>query len=294
MSRQQSILPGSLWCQSPVDDNFDLEDIYHARLVESSTQTVTLLGLQVQFLVSRLPLFRRTLANWLHFFFPPCYQLVEGAFILRLNHILLSCRLIALSLIRNRCSRLCSRDRLSIPIGGGRQYLFLNSSIMTSIVQGGDHLTSDHVFRFVDHVDDTGCLAYPLDQDFVYADLTLTDIVPFLSKQMVQKIARIHNIPFSSRWNLAEDELVKLFDGHNCINCTLYTSVLESRLSPSLKKKEHSEKAFASLTKKERAEQNKKKRDKKSQGSKRAVEHNMGPPTFPPSPLTNELGETII
>lgn len=86
-------------------------------------------------------------------------------------------------------SRLCRPVRLSVPIGGGRQHLFPNSSVVTSIEQGGDHLTPDHVFRFVDHVDNMGCLVYPLEQDFMYANLALTNIVPFLSKQMVQKIA---------------------------------------------------------------------------------------------------------
>src|ERR1700678_953010 len=102
-----------------------------------------------------------------------------------------------------------------------------------------------------------GRLAYSLGQDFVYADLTLTDIVPFLPKQMVQKIAQIHKIPISSRGNLSKDDLVNLFDGHNCINCTFYTSVLESRLSPFLKRKELSVKAFATLSKEEKAARNK-------------------------------------
>jgi hypothetical protein len=63
------------------------------------------------------------------------------------------------------------------------------------IKQGGNHLTPDHVFCFVDHVDDVGFLEYSLGEDFVYADLTLANIIPFLSKQMVQKIAQIHKIP---------------------------------------------------------------------------------------------------
>ena len=54
---------------------------------------------------------------------------------------------------------------------------------------------------------------------------------------MTQKIARIHNIPLSSRWNLKKSELENLFHRHNCDNCTLYMSVLEPCLSPALKKK---------------------------------------------------------
>ena len=111
----------------------------------------------------------------------------------------------------------------------------------------------------MDHVDDIGCLAYPLEQGYLYANLTLTDIVPYLSRQMVQKIARIHKIPFSLHWNLTKNDLIKMFDSHSCINCALYMSVLETWLSPSQIKKEASAKAFANLAEEERAELNKKK-----------------------------------
>ena len=131
-------------------------------------------------------------------------------------------------------SKFPTREPLLTPIGGGRQYLFSNSSIVSFIKQGGDKVSPDHVFRYVDHMDDIGCVAYPLEQGFVYANLTLAHIVPFLSKKMVQKIAQIHKIPISSNWNLTKDDLVKMFYDHSCINCTLYTSVLEAQLSPSL------------------------------------------------------------
>ena len=251
--------------------------------------------------------FGHALGNSLHYHFFPCYQHFLGAYALPLYHILLPHCLLAheflsfmaskfLCILLHCCkgpmvlsSRLRRPVRLSVPIGGGRQHLFPNSSVVTSIEQGGDHLTPDHVFRFVDHVDDMGRLAYPLEQDFVYANLALANIVPFLSKQMVQKIARIHQIPISSRWNLPKDDLVKLFDGHNCINCSLYISVLESRLSPSLKKREASAKSFAALTKEEKSK-------RKKNGKKKAQEAgtSTAEPAFPPPPLTKELGETII
>ena len=107
---------------------------------------------------------------------------------------------------------------------------------------------------------------------------------------MTQKIAQIHNIPLSSHWNLKKSELENLFHRHNCDNCTLYMSVLEPCLSPALKKKEYSTKAFAALTKEEKAEQYKKRYDKKMCTKKMFIEPN----TFPPSPLTDELSETII
>jgi hypothetical protein len=165
--------------------------------------------------------------------------------------------------ILSRCcrrpSKLCtgSRERLSVPTGGGWPHLFSNPCIAPFIKKGGDQLTPDHVFRYVDYVDDIGCLAYPLEQGFVYANLTLANIVPLISIQMVQKIAQIHKISFSRHWNLKKNDLVKMFEGHNCLNCTLYTSILEARLSPSLVKKEASAKVFAKKTKKERTELNK-------------------------------------
>ncbi|KAF8815881.1 hypothetical protein BYT27DRAFT_7031813, partial [Phlegmacium glaucopus] len=196
---------------------------------------------------------------------------------------------------------------VSVPTGGGRPYLFPNMTVSSFIKQGGGQLTPDHVFRYVDHVDDVGCLAYPLEQGFVYADLSLTNIVPHISKKMVQKIAQIHKIPLSSHWHLTKDELVKIFEGHNCINCNLYTSVLEAQLSPSLIKKLSAAKAFANLTECEKTERNDKKRNSKcykpkahakpKASAKQAFALPQGvalPSDFPPLSLTKELGETII
>ena len=159
-------------------------------------------------------------------------------------------------------------------------------------------------------MDDIGCLAYPLEQGFVYANLTLAaNIVPFLSRQAlaVQKIARIHKIPISSHWNLTKNlkDLVDMFEGHSsCINCTLYKCVLKVQLSPSLIRKDASAKAFADLTEEKRSdsdsEPNKTKQTsrKKTKGSnsisKHAVDPIPSPPAFPPPPLTKELSETII
>lgn len=146
----------------------------------------------------------------------------------------------------------------SVPIGRGRQYLFSSSSVLPFIInQGCGQLTPDHVFRYVDHMDDIGCLAYPLEQGFVYANLTLANIVPFLSRQAVQKITRIHKITISSHWNLTKKDLVDMFEGHSCINCTLYKCVLEVQLSPSLIRKDASAKAFANLMGEKKSELNK-------------------------------------
>ncbi|KAF8809210.1 hypothetical protein BYT27DRAFT_7094612, partial [Phlegmacium glaucopus] len=185
-------------------------------------------------------------------------------------------------------TELHSHDHISVPTGGGRPYLFPSATVAPFITQCDNPLTPDHVFRYMDHVDDVGCLAYPLEQGFVYADLSLTNVVPHISKQMVQKIARIHKVPLSSHWHLAKDELVKVFEGHNCINCNLYKSVLDAQLSPSLRKKVSAAKAFAKLTEEEKAERNNKKRIPKCDIPV------SSPSVFPPPPLTKEHSEAII
>ena len=73
-----------------------------------------------------------------------------------------------------------------------------------SIYQSRLWSTNPWLFHYVDHMDDINCLAYPLEQGFVYGNLTLTNIVPFLSRQAVQKIAWIHKILISSHWNLTK------------------------------------------------------------------------------------------
>ncbi|KAF8226550.1 hypothetical protein L208DRAFT_1301285, partial [Tricholoma matsutake] len=169
----------------------------------------------------------------------------------------------------------------SVPAGGGRAYLFSHPSVTSFIKNSSNELSSAHVFCYVDHVDDIGCLAYPVHHGFVHADLSLTDIVPHISKQMVQKIARIHKIPLSTHWRLTKDELVKLFEGHNCVNCNIYTSVHEAQLSASAKKKKVSADAFSKLTEEQKIECNIKK-------------HKPLKSIFPPLPLTEELSETIV
>ncbi|KAF8235367.1 hypothetical protein L208DRAFT_1257340 [Tricholoma matsutake] len=178
-----------------------------------------------------------------------------------------------------------------VPVGGGRPYLFSHPAVTSFIKRCNDQVSSVHVFCYVDHVDDIGCLSYPVQHGFVHADLSLTEIVPHISRQMVQKIARIHEIPLSSHWHLTKDELVKVFEGHDCINCNLYISVLEAQLPASDKKNKKSAKAFANITEEERVKQNMKKQ-KGFKGDETKV--STVSPVFPPPPLTKDLSETII
>lgn len=192
----------------------------------------------------------------------------------------------------------CDRDLVST-IGGGRPYLFPGDDVGSSVTQGGKWLTPAHVFRFVDYVDDINCLAYPSEHGFVHAKLALTSVVPHISRQMVQKIARIHKIALSSHWHLTKDELVRAFEGHDCINCSLYTSILEAQLSPSVRRKKSAADVFARLTEEEKTERNKRnneRRGSKHEKPKAGAEPVAGtlPSVFPPPPLTKELGEDVI
>ncbi|KAF8220050.1 hypothetical protein L208DRAFT_1543240 [Tricholoma matsutake] len=173
---------------------------------------------------------------------------------------------------------LLSYDCTLIPTGGGRPYVFSHPSVASYIKKGGEQLMSAHVSHYVDYVDDIGCLAYPVQHGFVYADLSLTEIVPHLSKQNVQKIAGIHKIPLSSHWHLTKDELVKIFEGHDCVNCKLYISVLEAQLPAA---KRQGSKHDAGTTK-----------HKGSKHDKSSASTTSDP--FPPPPATKELGETIV
>ncbi|KAF8811795.1 hypothetical protein BYT27DRAFT_7088694 [Phlegmacium glaucopus] len=192
----------------------------------------------------------------------------------------------------NSCSCLPDCKLSSVVTGGGRPYLFSNSSIMP-FIKKDDKVSAAHVFQYIDHVDDVGCLSYPVEHEFVHADLFLGDIIPHLSKQMIQKIAQIHKISTSSSWHLPKEQLIEAFHRHNCINCTLYTSVLKAQISPSLKKKQLSANAFANLTKEEkvkRNENNKIRRQKLNCAKDKASVDSV----FPPPALTEELSETII
>ena len=144
-------------------------------------------------------------------------------------------------------------------IGGGRPYLFSHQSIV-SFIKKQNEVSTAHVFQYVDYVDEVGCLNYPVELGFVHADMLLTDIIPHLSKNMIQKIASSHKISFSSWWHLPKDQLIKAFKGHNCINCTSYTSIFKVQISPSFKKRQSSANAFANLTEEDRVKRNQKKK----------------------------------
>ena len=105
----------------------------------------------------------------------------------------------------------------NVSLGGAASRLFDFSLI-------GDHLTSDRslvsqesMFRFVDHVDDVGILAYSSPQ-FVHTNIPLSQLFKFLPVLHARKIASVHCIPVGSHCSIAE--LLIHVENHSCLQCS--------------------------------------------------------------------------
>jgi hypothetical protein len=121
-------------------------------------------------------------------------------------------------------------NRCSNSYGGGRQHLFTFEEVGTHIIADCHDVDVDRdsAFQFIDHVDSTGRVAYPKDQNYVYADVPLPYLLPYLSLKMVHKIATLHHITIlnsrASKSELISSLQLKL-EAHSCVSCTLYCSV---------------------------------------------------------------------
>ena len=107
--------------------------------------------------------------------------------------------------------------------GGGRQHMFTLEEIGAHIICGDVDNLNKSTFMFIDHVDSTDRVAYPIDQNFVYANVPLPCLIPYLSLKMGLKISKLHHINLDSR--VPKSQLVSAFLGHSCVSCNLYTSV---------------------------------------------------------------------
>ena len=115
----------------------------------------------------------------------------------------------------------CQRTN-NLNLGGAASKIFDFSLI-------GDHLTSDRslvsqdsMFRFVDHVDDVGILAYSSPQ-FVRTNIPLKELFKFLPVSHARKIASIHCIPSGSRCSIAD--LLMHVENHSCLQCSSHSTV---------------------------------------------------------------------
>ena len=107
-------------------------------------------------------------------------------------------------------------------VGGGRQHIFSFEEVGTHIV---DDYDVDHQseFKFIDHAYATGIVAYLTDQNFVYANIPLAYLAPYLSLKMGLKIAKLHHIILDS--HVPKSEFISSFLDHSCVSCNLYCSV---------------------------------------------------------------------
>lgn len=107
--------------------------------------------------------------------------------------------------------------------GGGGQHTFPFEVIHPYIIAGGN-VCHDYAFKFIDHVDSVGQVAYPVQQNFVHAKVPLGRLLPCLPLKLGLKIARLHHIPIGSR--VSKSEFLHCFENHECAtSCNLYSSV---------------------------------------------------------------------
>jgi hypothetical protein len=163
------------------------------------------------------------------------------------------------------------------PIGGGRSHVFSSDDIFPFVLDGGGDISPASVFGFVDHVDDTGLLPYPVKQDFVHVNIPLPYLIPHLPVRLIHKIARIHHIPFGS--HEPKKDLLLHFENHNCVSCHSYVSVFSVMMGPLFKdrirKQLHVPKPHA-----------------KNQMTEDTGAGHVYP--FPPPPLSPDLSRSII
>ncbi|KAF8811288.1 hypothetical protein BYT27DRAFT_7090286, partial [Phlegmacium glaucopus] len=161
--------------------------------------------------------------------------------------------------------------------GGGRQHEFL-ALVVEPYITAGCVINRNCAFKFVDHVDSLGQVAYPIAENFIYANIPLCDIVPYLSVRVALKVARLHHLRIGS--HLPKSEICRHFEGHNCISCNLYLTVFAIS------------EADVVHSKSTRHRKHKAEKDLKAS----YVIDMILPDTtsFPPTPVNNELSQKII
>jgi len=204
----------------------------------------------------------------------------------------------------------CS-DPKPFAYGGGWQYIFTFETVEPHIVARGD-FNHECGFKFVDHVDSAGLVAYPVHKNFVHTVVPLQDILPHLSLQMGCKIARLHHIVIGS--HVAKSDFIHYFDGHNCVSCTLYSSVFQVVESKIQKDRNRKRAVRLNLNKKAALADDINKKIRKSENmhdektlniesvnllksdlnKQLDLEPTIEPTEFPPTPVDNDLSHKII
>jgi hypothetical protein len=170
---------------------------------------------------------------------------------------------------------ICAHNLNSV-VGGGRmshafsyewlqQYLLPRDSNQLDITR--------NVFCYVDHVDSIGLLKYPASQ-FAHAMLPLSEIIPQLSVSMLRKFAKIHDCSISSHAN--RKMLLDIILSHSCPKCHTHITVFSI---------ESSKKEKTNI----RVKRFKAKQHNEVQGK---IDNKSI--SFPPQPLDDNLGHSIV
>ena len=77
-----------------------------------------------------------------------------------------------------------------------------------------------NVFKYADHVNDVGLLQYPPSQ-FVYVNMPLRDLTPYLSATTLLKMAKSHGCHTSARDS--KKTLQACLKNHSCPQCNVCT-----------------------------------------------------------------------
>ena len=130
-------------------------------------------------------------------------------------------------------------------VGGGGQPKFMFEDVAPYVIAGDDY-DCDSTFLFADHINSTGQLVYPLDQNFVYVNIPMHALQLYLSVHMALKVAHLHHISVGS--HVPKSEIAHFFEGHDCASCNLYLSVFSVHPMKYMHCKEHGHKKHNIVT----------------------------------------------
>ena len=162
--------------------------------------------------------------------------------------------------------------------GGGRQHEFSAFDVEPYITAGYNFNCHDCAFKFVDHIDSSCQVAYPISQNYIHTNIPLRNIIPYLSVQAALKIARLHHLQLGS--HVPKSEICQIFEGHNCISCNLYLTVFSIVDSKAMRRSNRE------------VERPNTKKDSLKEDTLPESESDATP--FPPSALDKDLSQKII
>ncbi|KAF8236689.1 hypothetical protein L208DRAFT_1251008 [Tricholoma matsutake] len=178
-----------------------------------------------------------------------------------------------------------SPENITHPIGGGQSHVFSANMIMPYLSAAELELDySKTAFHFVDHVDNTGLILYPVQKGFVHIKMALTELVPNVTATMTCQMAKIHKIKLGSHVSKAQQVLH--FEHHDCIACNLFTSVFAPVLTAKAKDQQHHQTKQAAV---QHAQL-----DMLNSGLLDDSTDCEDTCSFPPSPLSDKLSHTVV